>query len=254
MGEIGVEFDDLFDIFIQSGAILSVVVLYFNKFKKHGVQVFSYIAGKSSDRTGIEFLFKIFLGIVPIMVAGFLFRDFLDVIKSRKDLLLIIASAWVGGGIFILLSEYYFYWKNGKSKSIESSLEEIERDITITESIFIGLFQCFALIPGMSRSAATIITARFLGVQKKIAAEYSFFLAVPVLTVAGFYKLYKHRSILSAEGILPLLLLGTFVSFLLCLYVIKLFMKYLKSHDFNVFGYYRIVIGAIVIVYYYLVF
>lgn len=117
------------------------------------------------------------------------------------------------------------------------------------ESLIVGCLQCFALIPGVSRSAATIISARTLGISKKDSAEFSFFLAIPVLTLAGLYKLYKHRAILNSETI-GLLLFGSIVSFIICFFIIKLFMAFIRRRSFISFGVYRIAIGILVILYF----
>ncbi|PJZ64739.1 undecaprenyl-diphosphatase UppP [Leptospira wolffii] len=236
----GAEFDDLFDIFIQSGAILSVLVLYRRKFLDQTGSAVSYILGKNEDKKGFQFLLQVILGCLPILLAGFLFKGFLDKIKERGDLLLILGLAWFVGGILILISEYWFQ----KRATVQTP-----REITTKDAILIGIFQCIALIPGVSRSGATIVTARFLGKDTRHSAEFSFFLAVPVLLTAGAYKLYKHRHILNAES-LPILLLGFFASFLLCILVIRWFLKYLQAHTFNAFGIYRILLGVAVILYY----
>lgn len=122
-----------------------------------------------------------------------------------------------------------------------------KKSIGFKDSILIGIFQCMALIPGMSRSAATIITARFLGKDTKSSAEFSFFLAVPVLFAAGIYKLIKYRSILNGNTI-PVLMFGFLVSFLLCTLVIRWFLRYIQKHSFSIFGVYRILLGVGVLV------
>ncbi|MCH1911909.1 undecaprenyl-diphosphate phosphatase [Leptospira noguchii] len=232
------EFDDLFDIFIQSGAILSVLFLYREKFRSQIVSSFRYILKQSSDSEGFNFLIQIGIGAVPILIAGFVAKKFLDTIKARPDLLDILSGAWIFGGILILIAEWYFH---KKQENVE------KKPIDFKDSILIGIFQCMALVPGMSRSAATIITARFLGKDTKSSAEFSFFLAVPVLLAAGIYKLIKYRSILNGHTI-PVLIFGFLVSFLLCTLVIRWFLRYLQKHSFSVFGVYRILLGVGVLV------
>ncbi|MBM2889441.1 MULTISPECIES: undecaprenyl-diphosphate phosphatase [Leptospira] len=231
-----VEFDDLFDIFIQSGAILSVLFLYREKFKSQIVSSFRYILKQNSDSEGFYFLIQICIGAFPILIAGFIAKKFLDTIKARPDLLEILSGAWIFGGVLILVAEWYFHQRPEEKKSIG-----------FKDSILIGIFQCMALIPGMSRSAATIITARFLGKDTKSSAEFSFFLAVPVLLAAGIYKLIKYRSILNGNTI-PVLMFGFLVSFLLCTLVIRWFLRYIQKHSFSVFGVYRILLGVGVLV------
>ncbi|TGJ99377.1 undecaprenyl-diphosphate phosphatase [Leptospira semungkisensis] len=239
----GEEFDDLFDIFIQSGAILSVLVLYKDKFLLQGKSAFSYLLKKSENKEGFLFLTQVVVGFLPILLAGFAFRGFLDTIKGRDDILAILGWAWLVGGVFILFSEYWFE-RNSKDKG--------ENPIRLKDAIIIGIFQCLALIPGVSRSGATIVTARLLGKDTKSSAEFSFFVAVPVLFLASAYKLYKHRSILDGDN-LPILCLGFFASFILCFLVIKWFLKYLQAHTFTGFGWYRILLGISVLAFYKLV-
>lgn len=231
-------FEDLFDIFIQTGAILSVLVLYWNRFYTNATSAVLFLLGKDESEEGYQFYLQLLIGITPILVLGFLAKGFLDTIKSRPDLILILGSSWLVGGIVMVFVE--------KQKLDDST----SLDIGVQESILIGIFQCLALIPGVSRSAATIITARILGVSKKDSAEYSFFLAVPVLTIAGLYKLYKHRAILNSETIV-LLLFGSLVSFVVCYFIIRLFMSFLRRRSFLSFGIYRILLGTLVVVTYF---
>lgn len=236
----GGEFDDLFDIFIQSGAILSVIVLYRDRFLHHLTLSLNYVRGKEKDATGILFVSQILVGALPILAVGFLLKGFLDKIKAREDLLLILGAAWVGGGILILLAEAWFRKNTPKSNP---------EPIRLKDAILIGIFQCAALVPGMSRSAATIVTARFLKKDARHSAEFSFFLAVPVLLSAGVYKLYKHRHILNGDT-LPVLGFGFLASFLLCILVIRWFLRFLQSHSFDTFGVYRILLGSAVLIFY----
>ncbi|MDF3818810.1 undecaprenyl-diphosphate phosphatase [Leptospira sp. 96542] len=233
------DFDDLFDIFIQTGAIFSVVVLYFKLFVDRTRDAFSYFKTKKNGLEGFLFYRNIFIGILPILILGFLFKSVLNTIKESEHLLLILGLSWLIGGIIMILVEY----KQTKNESDHKTLG-------IREAMIIGIFQCFALIPGVSRSAATIITARILGVSKKDSAEFSFFLAIPVLTLAGLYKLYKHRAILNSETI-GLLLFGSIISFIICYFIIKLFMAFLKRRSFVSFGVYRLFLGVFVILYFY---
>jgi undecaprenyl-diphosphatase len=240
LGDISEAFEDLYDIFIQTGAILSVLFLYYKKFYNHGLETYAYLRGKSADKSGFDFYRNILVGIFPILVLGFAFKSVLDTIKSSESLLLILGSSWLVGGLIMIFIE----WSRGNSTT-----EDPSRPLGIRESIWIGFFQCFALIPGVSRSAATIITARALGVSKKDSAEFSFFLALPVLTLAGFYKLYKHRQVLNTETI-GILLFGSIVSFLICYFIIRLFIAFLRRRSFLSFGVYRVILGILVILYF----
>jgi len=241
LGDISDSFEDLYDIFIQTGAILSVLFLYYKKFYQHAKETFLYLRGDESLKVGFDFYRNILIGIIPILVLGFAFKSILDNIKSSEHLLLILGSSWLVGGIIMIFIE----WKKG-SHEVEGHSHIIGK----RDAIIIGIFQCFALIPGVSRSAATIVTARALGVSKKDSAEYSFFLALPVLTVAGFYKLYKHRAILNSETI-GILLFGSIVSFLICYFIIRLFISFLRRRSFLSFGVYRLILGLLVILYFF---
>lgn len=236
-------FDDLFDIFIQSGAILSVLLIYFNTFTGNLKTASLYIFKKSEDKAGFNFYLTIAFGSLPVLLAGFIFKKYLDVIKSSDFLLLILGSAWLFGGIAIIVVEKYFA-KNEESLQVNTS--EV---VSIKNAVFIGLIQCIALIPGVSRSASTIIGGRIFGLSRKAAAEYSFFLAVPVLIAASLYKLLKYRELLHGEYLI-LLFLGFALTFVFCTAIIKWFLQFIKKHDFKLFGYYRILLGIIVITYY----
>ncbi|MCX7998471.1 MAG: undecaprenyl-diphosphate phosphatase [Leptospiraceae bacterium] len=232
------EFDDLFDIFIQSGAILSVLVIFFPLFQEKLKGAFVYLRGDKEYREDWNFQLGILAGAVPIMIIGFALKKYLDVMKASPYLLLILACAWLIGGVIFLIVEKLSIPENAKTQ------------MTPLHAFLVGFFQCLALIPGVSRSAATIITARLLGYSRKISAEYSFFLAVPVLIMASLYKLYKHRAILNSETI-PYLLLGFFLTFVICTAVIKWFLSYIRKHTFEIFGYYRILLGFLVLIYYF---
>lgn len=236
----GEKFDDLFDIFIQSGAILSVVVLYFSLLKERLYGGLAYIFKRSTDKKSYEFLESIAIGCVPILVAGFLFKNFLDSMKTGENLILILSLSWLIGGIAIILVERFVHESNSLSNS----------GLDRKKSFLIGMFQCIALIPGVSRSAATILSGRVLGLSRRDAAEFSFFLAIPVLFAASAYKLIKYRAILNAENI-PLLAMGFSLSFIFCILVIRLFLVYIKTHTFQIFGVYRILLGGILLILFY---
>lgn len=237
----GEQFEDLFDIFIQSGAILSVVVLYFSLLKERISSGIYYLLKKNDDKKSYDFLESIVLGCVPIMAAGFLFKKYLDRIKSGESLLLILSLSWLIGGMAIILVERFL--------KTESAATEEEPILDRKKSIFIGVFQCIALVPGVSRSAATILGGRILGLSRRQSAEFSFFLAIPVLFAAGAYKILKYRDILNLENI-PYLAMGFSLSFIFCILVIRLFLVFIKSHTFEMFGIYRIVLGASVLYFY----
>jgi len=248
LGDSSEEFEDLFDIFIQSGAILSVVFLYFQKFATELKRGYRWIRGERTEEciAGFRFLTSLVVGSLPIMLLGFLLRKYLDGIKSQDNLLMILGFAWLAGGIGILIQESYFRRKDQNQKEEKEQVQSIQ----LSDFFVIGILQCLALIPGVSRSLATIFAGRVVGLSRKMAAEYSFFLAVPVLVTAGLYKLIRYRSILGGEN-LWILMYGTFVSFVLCVFVIRIFLAYVKRHDFTMFGYYRIALGMIVLTYFF---
>jgi undecaprenyl-diphosphatase len=241
LGSDSAAFDDLYDIFIQTGAILSVLFLYYKKFYQHAIESILYLKGDAASKVGFDFYRNILIGILPIVILGFALKGILDTIKASPFLLLILGLAWLVGGVVMILVES---WRT-KNEDPDSHLS-----IGLRESIWIGFFQCLALVPGVSRSAATIITARVLGVSKKDSAEFSFFLALPVLTLAGLYKLYKHRAILNEETV-GILLFGSIVSFLICYFIIRLFIAFLRRRSFLSFGVYRVILGLLVTLYFF---
>ena len=178
---------------------------------------------------------------MPVLLIGFAFKSILDSIKASEFLLFILGFSWLAGGIAIVLVEK-------KLSKITDSDSNITEKLNFRQSIIIGTFQCAALIPGISRSAMTIITARLLGLSKKSAAEYSFFLAIPVLIAASLYKLYKYRELLHGDN-LYLLLGGFLLTFILCMGIIKWFLAFIQKNSFSSFGYYRIILGLIILSY-----
>ncbi len=240
--EDGASFDDLFDIFIQSGAILSVLVLYRKFLFEKTKETFQFTLGQTTDNSGFHFFINIAIGSFPVLLFGFAFKSILDTIKASEYLLFILGFSWLAGGIAIVLVEK-------KLETMISNAGAVTTSLSFKQSIIIGTCQCLALIPGMSRSAMTIITARLLGLPKKTAAEYSFFLAIPVLIAASLYKLYKYRALLHGDTIY-LLALGFILTFIFCMFIIKWFLAFIQKNSFSSFGYYRILLGVIVISYY----
>ena len=240
--EDGASFDDLFDIFIQSGAILSVLVLYRKFFFDKTKATLQYALGQSKDDSGFQFFLNIAIGSFPVLLFGFAFKSILDTIKASEYLLFILGFSWLAGGIAIVLVEKKLQSMNSDSTAVPSSL-------SFKQAITIGICQCLALIPGISRSAMTIITARLLGLPKKTSAEYSFFLAIPVLIAASLYKLYKYRDLLHGDSLI-LLSLGFILTFIFCMGIIEWFIAFIQKNSFSSFGYYRIFLGIIVVAYY----
>lgn len=210
------EFTKLFTIVIQLGAILSVVVLYFKRF-------FQTLA----------FYFKLLVAFIPAVVFGLLFSKKIDALLENP---ITVAVSLLIGGILLLKVDDWF----GNSENIE---------ITYAKAFKIGLFQCLAMIPGVSRSGASIVGGMSQQLSRTAAAEFSFFLAVPTMlgaTVKKCYDYYKDGYILTDDQV-NLLIIGNVVAFIVALIAIKSFIGFLSKHGFKVFGYYRIVVGIILL-------
>lgn len=220
--QISKEFIKTFDVVIQLGAILAVIVFYRKKF--------------IPDNKNILLWKKIVLAVIPALFLGFLLNDFIESALFNPHT---VAIALIIGGIIILFVE---------NKTMSDKITDLEK-IDYKTAIKIGFIQCLAMIPGTSRSAATIIGARLLGSSRMIAAEFSFFLAVPTMIAASGYTLLKNGWQMTGFELI-ILSIGFVVSFILALLVIKLFLKYISNHDFKLFGYYRIILGIIVLIYF----
>ncbi|MFN0032813.1 MAG: undecaprenyl-diphosphate phosphatase [Flavobacteriales bacterium] len=218
---LGIEpdaYSKAFILNIQFGAILSVLVLYWRRFMQ-----------------SMNFYYKLFLGFLPAAIIGFLLNDWLDALLES---VLTVAISFVAGGVVLLFIDKLLNPKE-------------EKEITYGRALRIGLFQCIAMIPGVSRSAASIIGGMAQGLTRKQAAEFSFFLAVPTLAGAGLYKSYKAYKevpqLYESDGI-TMLLAGNLVAFIVAMLAIKFFITYLTKHGFKVFGWYRIAVGLILLV------
>ncbi|MFN3840856.1 MAG: undecaprenyl-diphosphate phosphatase [Cyclobacteriaceae bacterium] len=224
MGITAHPFTKLFTVAIQFGAILSVIVLYWKKFFQ-----------------SFDFYIKLFIAFIPAAVIGLLLDKYIDTWLERID---VVGYALVAGGVFFLFVDHLF--KQNESKP--------DQRITNPLALKIGLFQCLALVPGVSRSAATIIGGLAQNLNKKNAAEFSFFLAVPTLFAAAAYKLYsfaKSGASITSNDIL-LLFIGNGVAFVVAMLAIKSFIGFLTRHGFKAFGYYRIAVGLAILLMYHL--
>ncbi len=223
MGIANDPFTKMFTVAIQLGAILSVVVLYWKRFFQ-----------------SFEFYFKLFVAFIPAVIFGFLLKDFIDSMLERVD---VVGYMLLLGGIFFLFMDKIFKTESSK-----------EGDITYPKAFKIGLFQVIAMIPGVSRSAATIIGGLSQGLSKKNAAEFSFFLAVPTMfaaTVFSMYKFYDGGGAFGGDEITALII-GNIVAFVVAMLAIKSFITFLTKHGFAIFGYYRIIVGIILLILYYM--
>lgn len=236
-------FFDMFDVVIQLGAILAVVVLFWNK-----IWPFALTKKQRQGQTGVGAFFKkdiwimwfkILVSTVPAAVIGGLFDDVFNRLFYNP---ICVALALIIFGIAFILVEN---WNRTRTPKINSLAE-----ITYTTALMIGFFQVLAAIfPGTSRSGATIVGALLIGVSRTVAAEYTFFLAIPVMFGASLLKVMKFGFSFTGNELM-LLLTGTVVSFVVSLFVLRFLMGYIKKHDFKVFGWYRIVLGAIVLLYF----
>ena len=216
-------FVNAFQIIIQLGAILAVVVVFFNE-----IYPFKY---KGEKRNELFSLWKkIIVAVLPAVVLGLLFDDLFNPI--------IVSIMLVIYGVLLVFIE---------SKNKKVKVESV-KDISYMMAIYIGLFQCLAMIPGTSRSAATIIGAMLIGLSRIAATEFSFYLAIPTMLGATSLKLIKLGNILTSYELI-LIFLGLILTFIMSLYIIKGFMKYIKNRDFKLFGYYRIILGLIVLIF-----
>lgn len=221
-------FTKLFLVAIQLGAILSVVVLYRKKF---------------FPLNKWKFYWKLLAAVVPALVFGFLFSDKIDALLESPTTVAI--SLLLGG--FVLIGVDHLF----KNPKVEN-----EQQISFTKAIFIGCWQCIAMIPGVSRSAASIIGGMQQGLSRNIAAEFSFFLAVPTMAAATGYKLIKAwketpEMLLNKHNI-QLLLIGNMVAFVVAMIAIKFFISFLQRYGFKLFGWYRIIAGIILLTFLYM--
>ncbi len=220
------DFRNSFTVIIQLPAILSVLVYFWKDLWP--------FASSGERRQELYALWaKILLAVVPALIAGFLVHDYLE---ARLFSPLPVALALLVGGVILIVVERFKH-----RVSVDSVV-----DITFRMALIIGILQCLALIPGTSRSAATIIGAILLGASRPAAAEFSFFLAIPTMVAATAYSLAKSGLDFSAEQ-WSVLALGSIVSFMVAYGVIAAFMHYIRNHSFAVFGYYRIALALIVI-------
>lgn len=225
MGISSDEFTKIFTVNIQFGTILSVVVLYYKRFFK-----------------SIQFYILLLVAFIPAAIIGFLFGDYID---SLLENVVVVAVMLILGGIFFLFVDGLF--------SKKETTTETDQIVTLSykQSFIIGCFQCIAMVPGVSRAAATIIGGLTQGLNKKNAAEFSFFLAVPTMFAASSYKLLKDHTFITQDNI-GLLLLGNVVGFLVAIVAIKGFIKFVTQRGFAIFGYYRIALGILVLTLYFM--
>lgn len=220
LGVESTEFVKAFTVNIQFGAILSVIVLYWKRFFQSW-----------------DFYYKLFIAFLPAAIIGLLFIDYIDALLES---VLVVAIMLMVGGVFMLFVDKWF------NKPIEN------QEVGWKRALKIGFYQCIAMIPGVSRSMATIVGGMTTKLTRKNAAEFSFFLAVPTMAAAGGYKLLKLLTDPSGVAMLQdnliTLLIGNIVAFVVALGAIKFFINFLTKHGFKAFGYYRIIVGGLLLI------
>lgn len=230
------EFMEMFDVVVQLGAILAVVAVYFNK-----LNPFAPRKSKKQKRQTWAIWGKVAIGCIPAAVFGFLFDDWMDEH---------LYNAYVVAGMLILYGVLFIVLES-KNHKRSFSVQTVAQ-LSYVGAVMIGLFQILAMVPGTSRSGVTILGAMLLGVSRVAAAEFSFFLSIPVMFGASGLKLAKfllngHTFAGSEIGILAG---GVVSAFIVALIAIRFLMSYIKQHDFKAFGYYRIALGALVLAYF----
>ncbi len=217
--------NNLFEIVIQLGAILAVVITY----RKKILTIFIEWRKKTHQKFALNLIFAF----LPAAIIGAAFHAF---IKTLFFSVLSIAIALIVGGVVMIIVD---------RKERKSRVDNVEK-ITLRQALMVGFFQCLAMIPGVSRSGATIIGGLLTGLNRKIATEFSFFLSIPTITAATFYDIYKNYSELTFSN-LEIIFVGFLASFLSAIFVIKWFIDYVSKHNFIPFAIYRIVLGCVIL-------
>lgn len=236
MGVESTHFVKAFTFIIQFGAILSVLVLYWKRFFQlnhtpvpEGTSMVKRLLHK------YDFYWKLFIAFIPAAVFGLLCSDAIDAMLERVE---VVAVMLILGGIFMIFCDRIF------NKGSETT------ELTERRALMVGLFQCISMIPGVSRSMATIVGGMSQRMTRKAAAEFSFFLAVPTMLAATVYKLYdliKEGGMEIITDNLTTLLIGNAVAFIVALLAIKFFINFVTKHGFKAFGWYRIIVGALIL-------
>lgn len=235
------DFKEMFFVVIQLGAILAVVVMFWNKmwpFKRKDTEDGINKKGSILKKDIWSLWFKVVVACIPGAVVTIAFDDF---IEAHLHTPTVIAITLIFYGIAFIIVER---WNKTRTPKINTL-----SDITYKTAFIIGLFQVLSIIPGTSRSGSTIIGSLLIGVSRVAVAEFTFFLAVPVMFGLSFIKLLKFGLLFTVSE-LSILLVGMAVAFFVSLLVIKFLMGYIKKHDFQIFGWYRIILGAVVLVYF----
>lgn len=230
------EFLKMFQVSIQFGAILSIVVLYWRRF---------------FDFSNLNFYFKLFFAVLPALGLGYLFDDKIEAILGNQ---IAISIVLVLGGVVLLFVDRWF----------KNPVVNDEKDISIKKAVIIGFWQCLAMMPGTSRSAASIIGGMTQGLSRKAAAEFSFFLAVPTMLAVTVYSIFVktwgaetatpqkgYEMILASSENIQIFIIGNIVAFVVALIAVKSFITLLTKYGFKFWGWYRIIIGILLLIYFY---
>ena len=223
-------FKEMFLVVIQLGAIMAVVLLFFQK-----LNPFSHDKSTKAKKATISLWFKVIIGVLPAAILGFLFDDWLD--EHLYNYVTVAITLVIYGILFIVVEN-----RNKLRRTRINSINEL----SYSTAFMIGMFQVLSLIPGTSRSGATILGGILLGASRPVAAEYSFFLSIPVMFGASALKLVKFGFSFTGMEI-AILLTGMTVAFIISLVAIKFLLNYIKKNDFKLFGWYRIVLGLVVL-------
>ncbi|WP_424194181.1 undecaprenyl-diphosphate phosphatase [Ampullimonas aquatilis] len=218
----------VFEIAIQTGAIFAVILVYWQK-------LCDTLLGLGSQPKAQRFALNVFVGFLPAVVLGLLFGK---AIKAHLFTPEVVASTFILGGLIIIWAE--------RRKNVVIRVASVD-DMTLMDALKVGLVQCLAMIPGTSRSGSSIIGGMFLGLSRQAATDFSFFLGIPTLIGAGVYSLYKERHALSMADA-PMFLVGLVFSFIAAWLCVRWLLRYVATHDFVPFAWYRIVFGIVVLV------
>ena len=225
-------FDDakakVFDIAIQTGAILAVIIVYWQKIR-------ATLVALPTERQAQKFALNVLIGFLPAVVLGLLFGE---MIKEHLFTPTVVATTFILGGFIIL-------WAERRPQSA-ARIHSVD-DMSPLDALKVGLVQCMARIPGTSRSGATIIGGMLLGLSRKAATDFSFFLAIPTLIVATLYSLYKERALLNTDD-LSMWSVGIISSFISAFLCVRWLLRFVSTHDFTPFAWYRIAFGIVVLV------
>jgi undecaprenyl-diphosphatase len=220
----------VFEIAIQTGAIFAVILVYWQKIR-------DTLVALPSQRQAQLFALNVFIAFVPAVLLGLLFGK---AIKAHLFTPVVVASTFILGGFIILWAE-----RRQKNNPESGRIQSVE-EMTALDALKVGLVQCLAMVPGTSRSGATIIGGMFLGLSRRAATDFSFYLAIPTLIGAGVYSLYKERALLGMADA-PMFLVGLVFSFLSAWVCIRWLLAYIATHSFVGFAYYRIAFGLVVL-------